>query len=468
MKTACVILAAGQGKRMKSSLPKVLHRVCGMPMLQSVIDAAKKLDPQRVIVIAGKHIEMFKKEISEPEVRYVLQKEPKGTGDALKSAMPALRDFEGEIIVLNGDTPLISPATIRRFLRMHRQQRSDVSVLSFAAADPSGYGRIVRDDAGRFVAIVEDKDADSVQKEIREVNSGIYALNRKALSHLKRIVMNRLKGEYYLTDIVGLAIRQGDTTSAFQIGREEEFMGVNTREELLRASTVMRHAIVQGLIGKGVYILDPASVFVHPHASVGKDSVIYPNVMIEGNTKIGKGVTIYPHVRISGSIVGRGAVIKDATVIEDSRVRSHAAVGPFAHIRPGSDIGENARIGNFVELKKALVGKGAKASHLSYLGDARIGSGVNIGAGTITCNYDGENKHVTIIEDNVFVGSDSQLVAPVKVGKGAYIGAGSTITKDVPPGALALTRAAQKTLKDWAIKRKDKAKVRSKAGKGQE
>ncbi len=468
MKTACVILAAGQGKRMKSSLPKVLHRVCGMPMLQSVIDTAKKLNPQRVIVVAGKHIEMFKKAISDPDVQYVLQKEPKGTGDALKSAMPALRDFAGEVIVLNGDTPLISPSTIRRFVRMHRQHGSDVSVLSFTVHDPSGYGRIVRDDAGRFVSIVEEKDADSSQRKIREVNSGIYALNRRALSHLERIAVNQLKGEYYLTDIVGLAMQQGDATSAFRIGREEEFMGVNTRAELLRASTVMRQALIQKLIEKGVNILDPASVFVHPHASVGKDSVIYPNVIIESGTKIGSGVTIYPHVRIAGSIIGSGAMIKDATVIEHSRIRAHASVGPFAHIRPGSDIGENARIGNFVELKKTLLGKGAKASHLSYLGDARIGSNVNIGAGTITCNYDGEEKYVTILEDNVFVGSDSQLVAPVKIGKGAYIGAGSTITKDVPPGALALSRTEQRTIKAWATKRKNRRRGRSDAAEGKE
>jgi bifunctional UDP-N-acetylglucosamine pyrophosphorylase/glucosamine-1-phosphate N-acetyltransferase len=454
MKTACVILAAGQGKRMKSSLPKVLHRVCGMPMLQGVIDAAKMLKPEQVIVVAGKHMEMFRKEISDPDVRFALQEEPKGTGDALKSAMPALKDFEGAVIVLNGDTPLISPATIRKFLGMHRKNRSDVSVLSFKASDPAGYGRIVRDDVGGFVAIIEEKDADSTQKSIQEVNSGVYALNPKALSLLDSISMNRLKGEYYLTDIVSLAMKRGYAASAFMIGREEEFMGVNTREELLRASEILRRGILQGLTAKGVNIMDPASVYVHPHASVGKDAMIYPNVIIEDGTTIGRGVTIYPHVRISRSMVDDGAVIKDSTVIEDSRIRSGASVGPFSHIRPGSDIGENARIGNFVELKKVRIGKDAKASHLSYLGDAKIGSGVNIGAGTITCNYDGERKHLTVIEDGVFVGSDTQLVAPVKVGKGAFIGAGSTITKDVPPGALAVSRTEQRNVDNWARKRR--------------
>jgi bifunctional UDP-N-acetylglucosamine pyrophosphorylase / glucosamine-1-phosphate N-acetyltransferase len=457
MKTAVVILAAGQGKRMKSSLPKVLHRVCGMPMLQSVIDAAKQLKPEWVIVVAGRHIDMFRNDISDPDVQFALQKEPKGTGDALKSALPALRSFDGEVIVLNGDTPLIRPATIRKFLSMHKKKRSHVSVLSFTAADPSGYGRIIRDSTGTFVAIIEEKDADGVQRKIQEVNSGVYALNRKALSLLEGISMNRLKGEYYLTDIVGLAMQRGFAVSAFRIGREEEFMGVNTRAELLRASEIMRQGIMQGLMTKGVNVLDPASVYLHPHASIGKDTTIYPNVVIEGSTTIGKGVTIYPHVRISRSKVGDHAVIMDSTVIEDSRIGARASVGPFARLRPGSEIGEDARIGNFVELKKTVVGKGAKASHLSYLGDAKIGSGVNIGAGTITCNYDGKRKHITVLEDGVFVGSDTQFVAPVKVGKGAYIGAGSTITKDVPPGALAVSRTEQRNIKDW-VRKRQKAK----------
>jgi len=458
MRTACVILAAGEGKRMRSSLPKVLHRVCGMPMLQSVIDAAKKLDPEHLIVVAGKHIHMFRKEIFDPGIQFVLQKEPRGTGDALKSALPSLKSFRGEVVVLNGDTPLISPATIRKFLRMHQKEKADVSVLSFTASDPAGYGRIVRGAAGRFVAIVEEQDADSRQKAVREVNSGIYAMNIKTLSLLDSIALNRRKGEYYLTDIVSLAMKRGLSAHAFLLGQEDEFMGVNTREELLRASEILRQTIVRRLIAKGVDIIDPASVFIHPHASVGKGTVIYPNVFIEGSTTVGRGVTIYPHVRICKSTVGDHAVIKDSTVIEGSRVMTGASVGPFAHVRPESEIGAGAKIGNFVELKKALIGKDAKASHLSYLGDAKIGSGVNIGAGTITCNYDGTNKHRTIIESGVFIGSDTQLVAPVKVGKGAYIGAGSTITKDVPPGSLAISRTEQRTIKNWAVKRKTREK----------
>jgi len=467
MRTACVILAAGQGKRMKSSLPKVLHKVCGMPMLQCVVDAAKKLDPERLIVVAGRHVDLFRREIPDPDIRFMLQKEPKGTGDALRSAVPALKGFQGTVVVLNGDTPLICPATIKKFLNMHQKENADVSVLSFAADDPTGYGRITRGDKREFVAIIEEKDADSRQKAVREVNSGIYAMNSSVLALLDRIALNRRKGEYYLTDIVSLAMRRGLSAHAFLIGREDEFMGVNTREELLRASEILRQTIVRALIGRGVDIIDPASVFIHPHASVGKGTVIYPNVFIEGDTRIGRGATIFPHVRICGSLVGDRAVVKDSTVIENSRIMPGASVGPFCHVRPGSEIGAGAKIGNFVELKKAVIGKGTKASHLSYLGDTTIGSGVNVGAGTITCNYDGTEKHRTVIDDGVFIGSDTQLVAPVRIGKGAYIGAGSTITKDVPPGSLAVSRTEQRNIKDWITRRSAKGKGRKARGSRQ-
>jgi bifunctional UDP-N-acetylglucosamine pyrophosphorylase/glucosamine-1-phosphate N-acetyltransferase len=457
VKTACVILAAGEGKRMKSSLPKVLHRVCGLPMLQSVVDTARKLGSGGVIVVAGSHIKELKEEITGADVRFVLQRERKGTGDALKSALPEIRDCRGSVLVFNGDTPLIRPQTVRRFLSLHLKGRNAVSVLSFKAEDPSGYGRIARDDSGEFVRIIEEKDADAAAKRVREVNSGVYAIESKALGLLGDITLNQAKGEYYLTDIAGLALRKGLRTAAFPIGHEEEFMGVNTREELLLASEVMRLGIVRAHISKGVNFIDPASVFIHPYTVIGRDTTIYPNVFIEGGTKIGRNATIYPNVRISRSIIGDHVVILDSTVIEDSIVSSGASVGPFAHIRPGSKIGEKARIGNFVELKKTLIGAGAKASHLSYLGDAKIGSNVNIGAGTITCNYDGKNKHLTVIEDSVFIGSDTQLIAPVKVGRGAYVGAGSTITKDVPSGSLAVSRTEQRNIPGWAKKRQARA-----------
>ena len=464
MKTTCVILAAGLGKRMKSSLPKVLHKVCGVPMLQSVIDTARRLKCGKIVVVAGRNGDLIQKTLAATDVSYVLQQEPKGTGHALLCAREALRGLQGVLVVLNGDTPLVSAETIRKFLRQHAGSRSGVSVLSFMAGNPADYGRIVRDASGQVLSIVEHKDADAAQKKIREVNSGIYAINQDLLHLLDDIQINRKKGEYYLTDIIALSARKGFRTSALCVGVEREFMGVNTKQELYRASRIMEASIIEKWIEKGVNILDAGSVFIHPHAVIGPETTLYPNVYIDGATRIGRGATIYPHVRISDSRISDRAVIKDSTVIEDSVVRAGAAVGPFAHLRPGSEVGEDAKVGNFVELKKAVIGKGSKASHLSYLGDARIGKGVNIGAGTITCNYDGRKKSVTVVEEGVFVGSDSQLVAPVRIGRGAYIGAGSTITKDVPPHALAVSRTEQRNIKDWAKKRRTQlAKEEAKA-----
>jgi bifunctional UDP-N-acetylglucosamine pyrophosphorylase/glucosamine-1-phosphate N-acetyltransferase len=441
---------------MNSSVPKVLHRICGITMLRSVIDTAQKLNPERIVVIAGKHIELMKDSIDSKDVAFVLQEEPKGTGHAVSCARDALSHFKGDIVILNGDTPLVGPVTIKKFLRLHRKDGNVLSVLSFAAGKPDNYGRVIRNGSGCLVSVVEDKDAGPAQKAIREVNSGVYAINSDVLYLLDAIKINRSKNEYYLTDIVAEAFSRGLRTAAYCIGTEEEFMGINTKEELHTASWLMKKRIIHTWIDKGVNFFDTDSVFIEADVAIGKDTTIYPNVHLEGRTRIGDSATIYPNVRIRNGIIGNSVAVKDSTVIEDSRVGDRASVGPFAHIRPGSEIGVDARVGNFVELKKTVIGKGSKVSHLSYLGDAKIGKGVNIGAGTITCNYDGVKKHLTIIADSVFVGSDSQLVAPVRVGKGAYIGAGSTITKDVPPWALAIGRAQQKTIRDWAKKRRTK------------
>jgi bifunctional UDP-N-acetylglucosamine pyrophosphorylase/glucosamine-1-phosphate N-acetyltransferase len=456
VKAACVILAAGQGKRMKSAVPKVLHPICGTTMLGNVLDTVRKLKPDRIIVIAGRHIDSIRKAVGNGDVSFAFQKEPKGTGHALLCARPALKDFDGNIVVMNGDTPLVTADTIRRFLMLHKKNRNALSVLSFRAERPDDYGRIIRDGSGRVTAVVEARDADAAQKGIDEVNSGVYALRVDALSLLDGIRINRAKGEYYLTDIVDSATRRGMKTAAYCIGDEMEFMGVNTAEELFRATRLMNGNIIRKWASKGVRFLDPGSVHIDRGVSVGRDALVYPNVYLEGRTKIGRAARIFPNVRIVNSVIGNSALIKDSTVIEDSRVRERASVGPFAHLRPGSDVGPDAKVGNFVEMKKAVLGRSSKASHLTYLGDAVIGKGVNIGAGTITCNYDGKKKHLTTIGDNVFVGSDSQLVAPVTVGKGAYIGAGSTITKDVPPWALSLSRAEQKNIRDWVKKKKVK------------
>jgi bifunctional UDP-N-acetylglucosamine pyrophosphorylase/glucosamine-1-phosphate N-acetyltransferase len=468
MKTACVILAAGLGTRMNSELPKVLHRICGMPMIRYVLDTAGKLRPDKTVVVAGKHLGAMRDALAQAGLSFALQEKPKGTGHALRCASRELKGFKGDIVVMNGDTPLLEPDTIKKFLALHRKNGNSLSVLSFSTAFPAGYGRIVRDASGNVLSIVEEKDAGEDVKLIKEVNSGVYAVNNIALSLLDRIKKNRAKGEYYLTDIVALASGKGLKTSAYCIGTEEDFMGVNTREELNRASLLMRQKIVTALIRTGVNVLDPRSVHIHSGVSVDKDTTIYPNVYLEGNTVIGKGSTIFPNVRILDSRIGSCVVILDSTVIEGSVIRDRASVGPFARIRPGSEVGVEARIGNFVELKKSVIGKGTKASHLSYLGDTSIGNEVNIGAGTITCNYDGRQKHLTTIEDGVFIGSDSQLIAPVKVGKGAYIGAGSTITMDVPPGALAISRAEQRNIKDWAKKRVKTGRNKSGGKKGKE
>ncbi len=453
MNTACVILAAGLGKRMDSNLPKVLHKVCGIPILQSVTDTARKLKTGKIVMVTGKHGNLIKKALDSPDISYALQKEPKGTGHALMCAKQDLKGFQGILIVLNGDTPLVRAETIKKFLKLHMKNKDAVSVLSFQAENPDDYGRIVRDASGQLLSIVEQKDADAMQKKIHEVNSGVYAINHDLLPLLDNIKINRKKGEYYLTDIVAAALESGLKTSAYCIGAEDEFMGVNTREELYRASMFMKKKLIEKWAGKGVTFLDMDSVFIHAGVTIGKDTTVYPNVYLEGRTKIGRGTTIYPNVRILDSEIGNNVVIKDSTVIEGSTIKNRATVGPFARIRPGSEIGTEATIGNFVELKKAVIGKASKASHLSYLGDTRIGQGVNIGAGTITCNYDGKKKSITVIEEGVFIGSDSQLIAPVNIGRGAYIGAGSTITKNVPPFALAISRVEQKTIKGWAKKK---------------
>jgi bifunctional UDP-N-acetylglucosamine pyrophosphorylase/glucosamine-1-phosphate N-acetyltransferase len=458
VKTACVILAAGQGKRMKSALPKVLHPIAGTTMIESVLDTARKLKPGKIIVVAGGHIDAIRKAAGNEDIAYAIQKEPKGTGHALSCARPALKDFDGDIVVMNGDTPLLTADTIRKFLRLHGKSENALSVLSFRAERPDDYGRIIRDGSGRVMAIVEGRDADAAQKKITEVNSGVYALRAETLSLLDGLSLNRAKGEYYLTDIVAAASARGMKTSAYCTGSEEEFMGVNTTDELFRAARIMNDTIVRKWAARGVRFIEPASVYIDRDVRVGRDTLIYPNVYLERKTKIGRSVKIFPNVRIVDGVIGSSAVIKDSTVIEGSRVGDRAAVGPFAHLRPGSVVGTDAKVGNFVEMKKAVLGRSSKASHLSYLGDAVIGKAVNIGAGTITCNYDGEKKHLTTIGDNVFVGSDSQLVAPVTVGRGAYVGAGSTITKDVPAWALSLSRADQKNIRDWVKRKRTRAK----------
>ncbi|MBI5098827.1 MAG: bifunctional UDP-N-acetylglucosamine diphosphorylase/glucosamine-1-phosphate N-acetyltransferase GlmU [Nitrospirae bacterium] len=455
-----VILAAGRGKRMNSLVPKVLHEVSGRPMLQYAVDAVKTLKPQKTVVIIGNGAEAVKKRMkAEDHLSFVIQKKLLGTGDALAIARKELK--KGSVLVLNGDCPLITTGTLKMLLNKHKSDQNMLSFLSFVDNSISGYGRIVRNENGSVVRIVEDKHATPIEKKrFNELNGGVYIMETEVLGYLNKIRKNSFSGEYYLTDIVDIVAKAGKKLEAYN-GPPEEIRGVNTREELFKISDMLRKRIIAKWMGKGVTFIDPDTSFVHPLVSIGKDTIIYPNTYLEGSSKIGNNCIVYPGTRINNSILGVGVIIKDNTVIEESRIGGGTVIGPFAHLRPHSTIGRNVKIGNFVETKKSSIGDGTKASHLTYLGDAVVGRNVNIGAGTITCNYDGENKFNTIIESDVFIGSDSQLVAPVKIGKGAYVAAGATITKNVPAGSLAISRTKQQNLKGWAERKRKVQKSRS-------
>ena len=462
MNLSVVILAAGRGKRMRSSIPKVLHEILGRPMLQYSIDAVKALRPEKLVVVVGNSSKTVSKRINDKNVTFVLQKRLLGTGNALSVARNSLKGpGKDTILALNGDCPLITSATLKTLLKKHRRDGNVLSFLSFIDDSLSGYGRVIRNDNGDVTGIVEDKHATSEEKSIfRELNGGVYIMEPEALDWLGRIRKNSSSGEYYLTDIVNIISKKRGKVGAYQCA-PEEIRGINSREELHEITMLLNRGNVFKLMKKGVTFIRPDSSFVHSSVSVGKDTVVYPNTFIEGRTAIGKNCIIFPGTRIYQSILGDGVTVKDNTLIEESRIRSGSVIGPFAHIRPGSIIGRNVKIGNFVEVKNTRVGDGSKASHLTYLGDAEIGRDVNIGAGTITCNYDGVDKCKTVIESGAFIGSDSQLVAPVKIGKRAYVAAGSTITKDVPEGNLSISRAKQKNLKKWVARKQSGVKKKN-------
>jgi bifunctional UDP-N-acetylglucosamine pyrophosphorylase/glucosamine-1-phosphate N-acetyltransferase len=463
-----VILAAGRGKRMKSEIPKVLHEILGMPMLWYVLDAVKPLRPQNTVVVIGNGAELVKTRMAgEDHLSFVIQRQLLGTGNALAIAREKLK--KGPVLVLNGDCPLITTTTLRGLINKHIRNKNTLSLLSFTDSAISGYGRIFRDEKGRAIGIVEDRHATPDEKrKFNELNGGVYIMEEEALRYLNMVKKNRSSGEYYLTDIVEIAAKDGKKVNAYQCA-SEEIRGVNTREELFRVSEILRDRITKKWMMRGVTFIDPATAFVSPLAEIGKDTIIYPGTYLEGRVRIGKSCMIYQGSRISESILGNGVVIKDNTVVEESRIGDGSAIGPFAHLRPHSEIGRAVKIGNFVETKKSVIKEGSKASHLTYLGDAVVGRNVNIGAGTITCNYDGRNKFKTVIESDVFIGSDTQLVAPVKIGKGAYVAAGATITRDVPAGDLAISRTKQQNLRGWAKKkRREEARKRKETRKLQE
>jgi bifunctional UDP-N-acetylglucosamine pyrophosphorylase / glucosamine-1-phosphate N-acetyltransferase len=453
--THVVILAAGKGTRMKSGEPKVLHKAAGLPLIEHVLRTADSLQPATTVVVVGHMSERVQEALGKRlGLRFALQEPQLGTGHALLQAEPHLRKGSGTVVLLSGDVPLLRPETLKTLVDTHVARGAAATVLTARVDRPDGYGRIVRKD-GKIAAIVEHKDASPAERRIDEINSGIYAFALEPLfDALKSIGAANAQGEYYLPDLVRIYRERGLPVETVSLEDPREILGVNSRMELADVATILKTTRNEELMASGVTIVDPATAWIGPDVVIGPDTVLHPNVYLEGTTRIGSHCEIHAGVRIVSSTIDDGVIINNYCVITESHIASGARIGPFAHIRPQSDVGQDAHVGNFTELKKTTMGKGAKANHLSYLGDATIGEKVNIGAGTITCNYDGTHKHPTVIEDGAFIGSDSQLVAPVRVGKGAYIAAGSSIVEDVPPGALGIARGKQVNKDGWVEKRK--------------
>jgi bifunctional UDP-N-acetylglucosamine pyrophosphorylase/glucosamine-1-phosphate N-acetyltransferase len=459
-RVAIAIMAAGKGTRLKSKHPKVLHEVGGKPILAHVIAAAQKVVPAKnIFVIVGHEAERVREALAGTGVNFVLQAEQRGTGHALMAARDVLMGYD-QVIVLSGDAPLITAETIGKLSDFHAAGKATMTLLSADLDNPFGYGRVIRKGRGAEVeAIVEEKSANSRQKKIREINSGFYAFDAPALyQHIHQLSTANPHGEYYLTDMAEVFHRARRRVAAIKTEDAGEVLGSNTRAEMMMLDARLRLAKCRELLDAGVTVLYPHTCVIDSDVEVGADTVIEPFVQLLGRTKIGSDCQIRSYSVIENSIVGDRVTIKPGTMMEDSRVHADAVIGPYTHMRPGTEVGEGAHVGNFVETKKVKLGKGSKANHLTYLGDAEIGEGVNIGAGTITCNYDGVNKHQTVIEDGVFVGSDSTLVAPVKIGRGAYIAAASCITEDVPADALALGRARQSVKAGWARTKREAQK----------
>jgi bifunctional UDP-N-acetylglucosamine pyrophosphorylase/glucosamine-1-phosphate N-acetyltransferase len=446
MKLSVIILAAGQGTRMKSALPKVMHKLAGIPMLEHVYNRSLELGADDIHIVYGHGGEHLHDYCSDFDVEWVLQDKQLGTAHAVEQASPHIDD-DHVVLILYGDVPLIKSKTLKTLINDVTQD--SIALLTVDLHDPAGYGRIIRD-GNNVVAIVEHKDATDAQKQIREVNTGILALYAGYLnSCLKKIENNNVQGEFYLTDIIELAVKDGKTVVTTQPDNAYEVEGVNDRNQLSRLERIKQLEMVEAIMADGITVADPARVDIRGKLDIGNDSFIDVNCIFEGNVSIGSNVTIGAGCVISDSTIGDGSYIKPYSVLEKVAIEKNVEVGPFARLRPGTRLKQNSRVGNFVEIKNTLLGTGSKANHLTYLGDSDVGSNVNIGAGTITCNYDGANKHKTIIKDGAFIGSDTQLVAPVTVGENSTIGAGSTITRDTEDGELTLSRTAQKTIKGW-------------------
>ena len=452
---SAVILAAGIGKRMKSSLPKVAHPVLGRPMLWHVARAAAAAGIPEIVFVLGQVREPLMETVALFGGKVAVQERPLGTGDAAREGLSAVSPKAREVVVLCGDAPLLRPKTLRSLIAARRKSKAAASVLTGVLSNPAGYGRVIRGTNGTVARIVEERDADASVRRIREVNSGTYAFDREFLArNLPRLTDVNAQREYYLTDLVVQALEEGSVVVPVAAADPDEVRGINSRSELAEATAILQRAKIGALLDAGVTFVDPGRTYVEMEVSVGTDTIVEPGVALLGTTRIGRGAKIHAGCVVENGVVEDGAQLLPYSVLTGARVRKCAIVGPFARLRPEADIGEGAHIGNFVEVKKSRLGKGSKANHLAYIGDSLVGRKVNIGAGTITCNYDGIAKHTTVIGDGVFVGSDTQFVAPVTIGKGALIGAGATITENVPPYALALSRAEQKVLADWVIRKR--------------
>ncbi|SFF03432.1 bifunctional UDP-N-acetylglucosamine diphosphorylase/glucosamine-1-phosphate N-acetyltransferase GlmU [Alteribacillus iranensis] len=448
-----VILAAGQGKRMKSNLYKVLHPVGGKPMVEHVADQVNKAGLKEAVTVIGHGADDVKKQLGD-RVSYVFQEDQLGTGHAVMQAEEILGEKQGVTVVLCGDTPLIRAETIQSLMEHHERTGASASVLTAHAEDPSGYGRVIRNNDGHVLRIVEHKDANESERDVQEINTGTYCFdNKKLFEALRQVGNDNAQGEYYLPDVIEILKEQGKVVTAWQTPDFSETIGVNDRVALASAETALKKRINEYWMREGVTIIDPDHTYISADSVIGKDSVIYPGTFLHGTVKIGEGCTIGPHTEITDSRIGNNTWIKQS-VISHSDIGDEVKIGPYAHIRPQSTIADDVKIGNFVEIKKTSFGKGSKASHLSYIGDAEVGEQVNLGCGSITVNYDGKNKFLTKIEDGAFVGCNANLIAPVTVGEGAYVAAGSTITDDVPGEALSIARARQ-TNKEGYVKKND-------------
>lgn len=458
-KFAVVIMAAGKGTRLKSRRPKVLHEIGGKPLLRHVIAAASQIvPPADIFVIVGHHADLVREAVTATGVQFVEQSEQRGTGHAIQCARAAIAGYEG-ILVLSGDVPLIRAETIEQVIQFHLSNHAAMTVLTAAPENPTGYGRLLRrsSDSSEVEAIIEQGALTAEQRSIREINSGIYAFKTAPLlAHLDKLTTNNAHQELYLTDMASLLRTAGERVVATQATDAVEVLGANTLADLAALDATLRAATANRLMAAGVTIFRPETCVIDTEVEVKADTVIEPYVQLLGRTRIGTDCHIRSYSVIENCTLGDRVLLRQSCILTDSTVADGAKIGPFAHLRPGSEIGENAHVGNFVETKRVRLGNGAKANHLTYLGDADVGAGSNIGAGVITCNYDGVHKHRTKIGDGVFVGSDSTLVAPISIEDGAYIGAGSCITKDVPPGALAVGRAHQVTKEGWASARRAK------------